>query len=75
MKLQPFWKPDEATKAIIVTRTDKVFLRGVHRGEPIWKVTRGESILYIRQEEAKEWNSLIEKNPDLAEDQPEKVSA
>jgi len=67
-KLSPFWKPADADKSITVVKTDKNFQRGVHRGEPIWKISRGESYMFVLQEEAKEWSSLIEKNPELTTD-------
>ncbi|NIT99643.1 MAG: hypothetical protein GWN01_01465 [Nitrosopumilaceae archaeon] len=68
MKLVDFWKPEEKDKPIVVERTDKTFLKGVHKGEPIWKVSRGNSYMLIRQEEANEWNKLLQDYPHLTED-------
>jgi len=68
-KLHNFWRPNDTDKAITVIRTDKCFLRGVHRGEPIWKVARGESYMFILQEEATAWNNMLQDHPELAEDQ------
>lgn len=56
--LTPFWKPDNKAELVVET-TGKTFLRGSHRGEPIWKVSKGEEYLLIRQAEAMEWNKYI----------------
>ena len=60
--LYPFWKSDNKAE-IVVERTDKTYLRGHHRGEPIWKVSKGEEYLLITQQEAMEWNQYNHPQP------------
>lgn len=56
--LYNFWKQNNKEE-IVVERTDKNFLRGVNRGEPIWKVSKGEEFMLIKQSEAMLWNQHI----------------
>lgn len=70
VKIRPFWS--KMNKGILtVTKTEKKFLRGVHRGEPIWEVKKGDEKLIVRQEEALEWQRIIENNPQFVQPQEE----